>query len=82
MIQIASNFSLMSVLLNEQSSLTKLIPQKILETIFRKKIDNFECPRSHPLVTDTLKTTWISFLNLLGLKSTIRGAHLCILVCI
>ena len=41
-IKIALNSSLISVLLNGQSSLTKLIPKKILEIVFWKIFDIFD----------------------------------------
>ena len=41
-IKIAPNSSLINVLINGQSSLTILIPEKILEMIFQKNFDNFD----------------------------------------
>jgi len=41
LIKIALNLSLMSVLVNGQSVLAILIPQKILEKIFSKNFGNF-----------------------------------------
>ena len=40
--KIAPNSSLKSVSINGQSSLTLIIPGKILEMIFQKKFDNFD----------------------------------------
>ena len=40
-IKIALNYSLIGVLINRQTSLTVLIPQKILETIYCRICGNF-----------------------------------------